>query len=223
MRRGKSLEIAIFLILAMSAATAPHPVSAATPVDATWIGTTTPGSWTSTANWSGGAYPNGVGHTARLTQTLTGPFTVALNAPITVGTLVLGGGGGYTVDSGTGGSLILDDAGVALIGAGGSHTILAPVTLNDGLSIRNGWDRGLGYCDLWLRGVVAGGPASSITVSAGTAGLTGPGATAQTGAANVHLTTASTFQGTVRAGPTKEGIGGFVGSHLIVNQMREDG
>lgn len=204
MRRGKFLEIAVFLILAMSAATAPHPVLAATPVDATWIGATSPGSWTSTANWSGGAYPNGVGDTARLTRTLTGPFTVTLNAPITVGTLVLGGGGGYTVDSGTAGSLILDDAaGVALIGAEGSHTILAPVALNDGLSIRNGWDRGLGYCDLWLRGVVAGGPASSITVSAGTAGLTGPGATAQTGAANVHLTAASTFQGTatVLAGP----------------------
>ncbi len=68
-------------------------------------------------------------------------MTITLDAPQTVGTLLLGNsaaaGAGYTL-SGTGGnSLIFDNAGmVATITLnGGSHAVNAPVVLNDNLTV----------------------------------------------------------------------------------------
>ena len=75
------------------------------------------GSWATTANWQTGSNPSGIGDTADFsTLSLTANATVTLDGAQTAGMLVFGSQTPYnwTVNAGTGGSLLLDAAGTSI-------------------------------------------------------------------------------------------------------------
>ena len=134
--------------------------------------------WGTTGNWTGGL-PNAQGAAARFNLALTADATVSLNGSKTVGGIVFtSASNDYTIDAGTGGSLIFDDTtGTASLDIfSGTHTIAANVTLTDTLDTltTNATD------SLTLSGVVSG--AGGIT---------------KTGAGNLILSGANTFGGNV--------------------------
>ncbi|WP_428936808.1 family 10 glycosylhydrolase [Fontivita pretiosa] len=88
--------------------------------------------WTNAANWTGGV-PNGPGATANLLRRPSGASqTVTVNAPITLGTLNIDNRNSYLI---TGSATITMDvaSGAAAVNVinRGSHTIAAPIRLND--------------------------------------------------------------------------------------------
>src|SRR5439155_15067278 len=92
-------------------------------------GTIIPLSWSQPLNWIGGV-PDGAGAIANFYRTNTAARTVTLDGSRTVGTLSFTSAAGYTIASGTGGTLTLNNAADAnVIVPQGSHTIAAPVLL----------------------------------------------------------------------------------------------
>jgi fibronectin-binding autotransporter adhesin len=91
------------------------------------------GSWNNGPNWSTNpTIPNAVGAAARFNTALTSPATVTLDGNKTVAGVLFSSNNGYTIATGSGGSLTLQNAGAAptnLDATSGSHTISAGVQL----------------------------------------------------------------------------------------------
>jgi hypothetical protein len=105
---------------------------------------TSPGNWTAGANWSTGVAPNGLGQAADLISNAA--RTVTVDAPVTVGRLTLGGTGGFTINGSS--TLRIDDPSASSVATfnsgrgraainvtGGSHTISAPVQLDNDTTV----------------------------------------------------------------------------------------
>jgi hypothetical protein len=108
----------------------------AAPEPSTWI-INTDGRWSTPGNWFGGV-PNGAGATAHFTGAT--PAEVNVDSPVTVGRLFLDAGAVATNYTLSGSAITLDNTGGtgadALIDVvAGSHTLSAPVILNDDASI----------------------------------------------------------------------------------------
>ena len=107
-----------------------------TAINTNWIGTTN-ANWSLAANWSAGV-PNGKGHTANLQSITSGQYAVNIDGGAkTVGSLSLYSAASYTIGTNSGNALIMDStSGDAVITVlGGSHTIAAPISLNDNLTV----------------------------------------------------------------------------------------
>ncbi|MGA2258995.1 MAG: PEP-CTERM sorting domain-containing protein, partial [Thermoguttaceae bacterium] len=99
------------------------------------------GNWSNSSNWSGGV-PNADSAVAVISASTTAALTVTLDAPQTVGTLVLGSGNpgvGYTL-SGSGSntltfSNINNNAPAQILVIDGTHAINAPVILASNLVV----------------------------------------------------------------------------------------
>ena len=98
-------------------------------------GTTLPLSWSQPLNWIGGV-PNANGAQANFWRTLTTNRAITLDGSKTVGTLTFDSPYSFTINPGTGGSLILNNSGsaAALTSNQGSHTIATSVQLTDSLN-----------------------------------------------------------------------------------------
>jgi hypothetical protein len=87
------------------------------------------GSWSNAGNWTG-AVPNGIATGAVINASTTAALTVTLDAPQTVGSLVLGNSGsaavGYTLSGVGSNSLTMDDAGAGatITVTNGAHAIM---------------------------------------------------------------------------------------------------
>ncbi|MEX2170339.1 MAG: autotransporter-associated beta strand repeat-containing protein [Pirellulales bacterium] len=97
-------------------------------------GTIVPLSWNQTLNWLGGV-PNAVGAEANFWRTLTTNRSIALDGTKTVGMLTFDSPFSYTINPGTGGSLVLNNSGGAatLTSDQGTHAIAANVQLASNL------------------------------------------------------------------------------------------
>jgi autotransporter-associated beta strand protein len=201
MRWGNFVGMLASVLAAAIVGAASAPTALAV-VDASWTGQAGNGSWIDGGNWNLSLYPQAAGDAARLVQPSPSTLSIHLDAPITLGRLVLSryGGAGYVLDAGAGGSLALDNSGAgALLEVEGTHFITAPTTLGDALTIQNCWHAGSGAGELWLQGTISGGSGITIRTAAD-----GPARVATAGApgTSVYLTAENTFQGsvTVRAG-----------------------
>jgi fibronectin-binding autotransporter adhesin len=87
------------------------------------------GLWSTGANWTNGR-PNSIGATANLTAAITGPHTVTVDGPQTVGNIVFANSNAYTVTGGATDIITLNNGlGVATISAtSGSHSLNAPIS-----------------------------------------------------------------------------------------------
>jgi autotransporter-associated beta strand protein len=138
------------------------------PAYGVWVSAVS-GSWSNSGNWTGGV-PDVAGAAAAINASTTAALTVTLDAPQTVGTLLLGNSGsatkGYTLAGSGSNTLTLDNSGsnAAITVTGGSQAIDAPVVLADNL-------------------VIASGGTNSWTLSFGTAG-----SIAQSGSGSCSLT-----------------------------------
>ena len=100
-------------------------------------------SWTNTVNWVSGAIPNSANSIARLNNNIAGAQTISLNAPITLGQLIIGdtnGTHGFTIQNGSGGSMLFDvTSGSATIlkTSGANDVISASLVLLDNLVVSN--------------------------------------------------------------------------------------
>ncbi len=126
------------------------------------------GSWGSAGSWTNGI-PNGPGAAATLGNN-TSATAVTLDGDRRVGQLTLTNGG-YTISAGTGGTLTIDDtddsSGTAtplIRVTGGSHTVSAPVSLVNGVTVNV-----VGGGGLTLGGTVSG---SGGLIKAGAGSLT---------------------------------------------------
>ena len=97
------------------------------------------GSWNVTNNWNLGSKPKNAGDVAVLGGSLAVTATVTLDGNQKAGGLIFANSNsattGYTLSSGTGGRLTLDNSGTTafLTVMSGSHTITAPLLLSDNL------------------------------------------------------------------------------------------
>jgi arabinogalactan endo-1,4-beta-galactosidase len=91
------------------------------------------GNWYNASNWAGGV-PMFAGNAASFGSIITAPRTITLNGPQSCGIVTFTSPIGYTI---TGSTLTMDavsgDAAISV--TNGSHTISAPLTLNDNLDI----------------------------------------------------------------------------------------
>jgi autotransporter-associated beta strand protein len=97
------------------------------------------GTWNSDPNWSGTGIPNAIGDQVSFGDLTGSDRTVTVgNNFYLVGTVSLAADN-YTINASTGGRLTLDvSSGSAAINAtGGTHTISAPLVLNDSLTVTN--------------------------------------------------------------------------------------
>jgi autotransporter-associated beta strand protein len=92
------------------------------------------GNWGNTNNWTGST-PNSVDAVANFYNKTTAPRTVAVDAPVTVGTIVFNSANSYTLD-GSNAIKIQTSSGTGLINdLGGNHQIAAPVTLTSSATV----------------------------------------------------------------------------------------
>ena len=112
-----------------------HPLAA----ESVWAAAVS-GSWSKTSNWTGGV-PDAAGAGAVIDVATSAALTITLDAPETVGTLVLGnsqsGSLGYTLLGSGSNTLTFDNSpsNTPITLAGGSHVIDAPVILADNLVV----------------------------------------------------------------------------------------
>src|SRR5262249_28512617 len=105
-----------------------YSLAIALPGTGSWL--PTPGgsfSWTNGANWVAGIIPDAADVIAGINNNIVGNQTVNLDAPITIGRLLLGdvdASHGFTIQDGSGGSLTFNVA-------SGSATILKAAGTND--------------------------------------------------------------------------------------------
>ncbi|MGE5608699.1 MAG: hypothetical protein ACM359_05575, partial [Bacillota bacterium] len=98
------------------------------------------GSWGDATHWSAASIPNGPGAKAYFTSALTAPnapAVITLDGDKTVGEIYFRNQNSHYIEPGSGGSLILNNAGqdARIQVDAGSHTISAPVHLADNASI----------------------------------------------------------------------------------------
>jgi hypothetical protein len=99
------------------------------PPSSTW-NVDASGNWASVANWTDGD-PNHAGATAVFGNKITAPRTVTVDAPVTVGRIDFENANAYTIDGGNTLTLEATSGAVQINVASGSHTISAPVSLED--------------------------------------------------------------------------------------------
>ena len=89
------------------------------------------GSWGLAGNWSPNVVPQNPGDTANFNGAILAPRTVSLNGSRSVGAMNFDNANAYTIDQGSGGTLLLDNgaSAVNVNVLSGSHMISAPVTL----------------------------------------------------------------------------------------------
>ncbi|MGA2257199.1 MAG: autotransporter-associated beta strand repeat-containing protein, partial [Thermoguttaceae bacterium] len=145
------------------------------------------GSWSISANWTGGV-PNADGAAAMINVPTNSPLTVTLDAPQTIGTLVLGSGNpgvGYTL-SGSGGNTLTfsntsNNAPAQISVIDGTHLIGAPVVLASNLVVTstssNPWTLSFGTAS----SITDNGNNLSLTMSASNGTLILSGADNYTG------------------------------------------
>ena len=112
------------------------PPSAVLMTTSTWSHSAG-GSWSDAANWTPGIVPDGPGWQAVLGGALAASDTITLDGDRTLSSLVFNNSAaGYTIDPGSGGTLILNSAsnpaGSQVLVVAGNHTITAPVTIAGG-------------------------------------------------------------------------------------------
>ena len=113
------------------------------------------GSWSNAGNWIGGV-PDAIGAGALINAPTATALTITVDAPQTLGTLLLGdsaaAGAGYTL-TGTGtNTLTLNNSGsgATIVVPNGTHAVNVPIVLNDNLTISNN-------ASLTLGGAIADG------------------------------------------------------------------
>lgn len=131
----------------------------------TYNSTTGATAWNVAGNWTPSGFPNSVGASATFNSP-TGNQTVSLSAAITVGTIGITNNesSSFTLQNGTGGSLVLDatGSGEAAITVSGSNTatnnvtISASTTLNDTLRFTNNNVSVTGVATVTITGAVSG-------------------------------------------------------------------
>jgi fibronectin-binding autotransporter adhesin len=168
-------------------------VVAPPPPGFTWLPTAAGSyNWTDSARWNPSTVPNAIGGIAYMNIDLAGDQTVNVNAPATLGELVVGdsnGGQTITLQKNTAGSFVMDQTenGTAYLTrtANGTGTVTFAsdlnITLNDNLTVRS-----------------AGGTASSTLVIAGALAGSGKSLTKQGGGLTLSLAGANTFSGVTR-------------------------
>jgi autotransporter-associated beta strand protein len=131
------------------------------------------GSWNTQGNWNKSTVPNGLTTGAVLNAATTAALTITLDAPQTVGTLVLGNSAGssvgYTLSGSAANTLTFNNSGsgATITVTDGTHVINAPVVLADNLVVTTGGTNS------WR---LSFGTASSITDNGGGYSLTMSGA-----------------------------------------------
>lgn len=97
---------------------------------ATWIATGT-GSWSTAGNWAVSSIANNAGEIANFVNSITAPTTVTLDGTWTVGTINFNSIYGYTLASGSGGSITLNNGSnsAAINVAVSNQIIAAPISL----------------------------------------------------------------------------------------------
>ena len=130
----------------------------------------TGGTWDSTGNWANGSVPNQAGDIVTFGATITAPSTVTLDGNWTAGTVNFASTNSYTLTSGTGGSLTLNNGSIAaaIDVSTGAHTIAAPVVLSSNLIVSLTG----GTSDLVMSGPISGSGTVTLT-GGGTLTLSG--------------------------------------------------
>ncbi len=140
-----------------------------------WILDASTGSWATAGNWSSSAIPNSVGSAASFAGAAATHThlarTVTLDGNETVGTAFFDSPNGesYTINQGTGGSLIFNtgSSSTAIITVNaGSHTINAPVTLSSSVDITT-----TGTGSLAMMGNIGNGTGTNTVTKDGTGTL----------------------------------------------------
>ena len=98
-------------------------------------GTTIPLSWSEQLNWLGGV-PNAAGAEVNFWRTLTANRTITLDGSKTVGTMTFDSPFSYTINAGSGGSILFNNSASAatLTSSQGNHTISTSVQLISSLN-----------------------------------------------------------------------------------------
>lgn len=136
-------------------------------------------SWSNPANWLDGAVPNTVDTTASINNNIVGEQLITLDAPITIGRLVLGDTNathGFVITNGAGGSLAFDVSvgSAAILKTRGTNDLIAAgLILQDDLVVSNGTP-----AQLTLAGAISGSRSvtktgAGVVVLAGTNSYTG--------------------------------------------------
>ncbi len=113
------------------------------------------GSWSNVGNWIGGV-PGTIGAGAVFNAPTATVLTITVNAPQTLGTLLLGdsaaAGAGYTLTGTGSNTLTLNNSGngATIVVPNGTHAVNLPIVLNDNLTISNN-------ASLTLGGAIANG------------------------------------------------------------------
>lgn len=122
-----------------------YTLTVSLPPAAQWLPTVAGSfSWTNPANWASGVIPNSVDTAASINNNIAGAQLITLDAPITIGRLILGDTNathGFTLENGAGGLLTFDvSAGGATIfkTRGTNDLISADLGLQDDLVVTNG-------------------------------------------------------------------------------------
>jgi fibronectin-binding autotransporter adhesin len=193
------------------------------------------GSWANAANWIGGV-PNAASSVATFGSVITAARTVTLDGNETVGFVTFNNANSYTINGGTGGTLILDNGvnPAQITDSAGTHFINVPMTLNSntGIAVTNAADTlnisgnigGAGTLTVSGAGSVVLGGTNSFagaftSTSTGTVSLTGVNSFASltnSGTGTIILSGANTYSGptTISAGKIQLASGGTLGNGL---------
>jgi hypothetical protein len=93
------------------------------------------GNWSTGSNWTGGSAPNSVDATANFGTIITAARTVTVDSPQTVGTANFSSSNSYTIAGSSTLTLDVGSGQAAINVTAGSHTISAPLVLNDNTTI----------------------------------------------------------------------------------------
>jgi autotransporter-associated beta strand protein len=158
------------------------------------------GSWIVAGNWTSGV-PNGQGASATFGSIVSATATVSLNGSETVGNLTFNDASGgasptYTIDTGSGGTLVIDNGSNGAGGitvSNGSQAITAPVVLNSSL------------------GVSVAGSGNTMTISGQ---ISGSGGLSMVGTGALVLAGSNSYAGptSITSGTLQIGNGGASGS-----------
>jgi fibronectin-binding autotransporter adhesin len=101
-------------------------------ISANWVAGS--GAWSGGSNWNTGMAPNGISHAAFFSQSTAGPVAIALDVPVTLGTLQFGNGGTTADYTLSGNTLTFNNGGpdATVTTLSGTHTINSPLIISGG-------------------------------------------------------------------------------------------